>query len=364
MATATRVIYNSLALYASQVPSTAEQTGVGAVREISRVQTYTDDWSRNITDVVQYGDLNSIARLDTEGPTVNGSISYYPTDFLNEHLLGFNVATGTQGNVSCISGIISNVTNDKNYYLLVVEQGSDANAPYTGPSSGVIALGTAYIGGYNLNGSVGELLTADLDLVALNAAVYGDADGTQTSPAIIQESGIPASNLFLLPIGSTNQYAGQIAAIQPGDIKLDLAGNFGFPLTGLNVQTFSLSLDLGRTPINRLGNRFAFSQEIDFPKFADFTVDAQFVNLQNFNLYDLLCSGDYNLTLRFNKPSCSGVGAEAAMIVSLNGAKLISSNVDTSIGANATVSATYQIPIGASTVTGVFFSGSYPASAV
>lgn len=362
MATPTRVIYQSLALYASQVPSTAEQTGVNTVRELSRTQTFSDDWSRNITDVLQYGDLNAIDRVDTEGPTVNASFSYYPTDGLNEKLIGFVVTTGNQSPVSCISGLVSNASNDKNYYLLITEQGSDANN-YQGSQSGVIGIGNGYITAYNLNGAVSELLTASIDLVGLNAAVYADIDGTNASPAIIQQSGVPASNLFVLPPGQTNQYAGQISAIQPGDIKLDLAGNFGFPLTGLNVQSFDLGLDLGRTPINRLGNRFAFSQEIDFPKYATFTVEAQFVNEQNFNLYDLLCSGNYNLTLRFNKPSCSGVNAEAGFIVTLNGAKILSSNVDTSIGANATVSAEYQIPLGAASTTGVFFSGSFPSSA-
>jgi len=363
MAIPTRTIYSSLALYASQVPSAAEQTGQSTIKELSRVQTFSDNWSRNLTDIVQFGDLNAIAREDTQGPTVGASFSYFVTDGLNEKFIGFVCTTGAQSPVSCISGLVSNETNDKNYYLLITEQGSDANN-YQGISSGVLGLGTSYISSYTLNGSIGNVLTASVDLAALNVAVYADADGVDASPAIIQVSGVPASNLFILPPGSTNQYAGQISAIQPGDIKLDLAGNFGFPITGLNVQDFSLTLDLGRTPINRLGNRFAFSQEIDFPKYATFTVNAQFVSEEDFNLYTLLCSGDPNLTLRFNEPSCSGVGADAAFIITLNGAKIISSNTDTSIGSNGTVSAEYQIPLGAASTTGVFFSGSFPASAL
>lgn len=363
MPTPTRVIYNALALFTSQVDSITQQTGVGDIRELSRVDAFSDDWTRNLTNVVQYGNLGAIARLDTQGPTVNGSFSYFTTDGLNEKLIGFNVTTGTQTPVSCISGIVSNATNDKNYYLLVVEQGSDANG-YVGNQSGVIAIGNGYISNYTLNGQVGNLLKSAVTLVGLNAAVYGDADGTQFSPAIVPQSGTQATNLFLLPQGQTNQYAGQISAIQPGDIKLNISGNVGFPITGLNVQSFNLALDLGRTPINKLGNRFSFSQEIDFPKFATFDVDAQFVSEQDFNLFNLLCSGDNNLTLRFNQPTCSGLGAAASFIVSLNGAKIIKSPVTTAVGQNSTVTIGYEIPLSAGgSTSGVFFSGSFPVSA-
>lgn len=45
-----RTIYNALALYAGQVNATGMQTGLGDVLQLSRVQSFDEDFTRNFTD--------------------------------------------------------------------------------------------------------------------------------------------------------------------------------------------------------------------------------------------------------------------------------------------------------------------------
>ena len=50
-----RTIYQVLALYASQVTATGVQTGVNSIKQLSRIQSFDEDFSRTFTDVNPYG---------------------------------------------------------------------------------------------------------------------------------------------------------------------------------------------------------------------------------------------------------------------------------------------------------------------
>ena len=119
-----RTIYNVLAVYASQVSPSGMQTGASAIKQLSRVQSFDEDFSRNLTDVNQYGNLAAIDRIEVEAPTVNASLSYYLTDGSNERYLGLSVSpsgSATGALFSCISGILNKVSDEKNYYLLIAD---------------------------------------------------------------------------------------------------------------------------------------------------------------------------------------------------------------------------------------------------
>ena len=106
-----RIIYQSLALYAGQPTGAsgvaAMHTGADTVKQLSRVQSWDSDFSRNFTDINQYGQLAAIDRIEVEAPTVNMSTSWYPTDGLNEKLIGLTVSPSGQKPVSILSGILT-----------------------------------------------------------------------------------------------------------------------------------------------------------------------------------------------------------------------------------------------------------------
>lgn len=359
-----RTIYNVLALYASQVSPSGDQTEENSVKQLSRVQSFDEDFTRNFTDINQYGDLAAIDRIEVEAPTVNASLSYYVTNGLNESLLGLTVSNPTSpATTSCVSGLLNKTTDEKNYYLLIVEEGNDAN-DYDLRESGVIGIGNGFMTSYSVNAAVGEIPTASVDLEALNVRVYGEIDnesGTE-GPGVNPVNGlILAGTKFILPPGSSLTGVDIPMALQPGDIDFTMVGALGFNNDDLKVQDFTLSFDLARTPLQRLGNRFAFSREIDFPVTATLEVNAQIGAVASGSLSDLLCTNpEHDFEIALKKPDCSGNG-ERALVYSFKGAKLVSQNLTTSIGDNASMTATFEVQIGGPNQLdrGIFISGSY-----
>jgi hypothetical protein len=361
-----RTIYQVLALYASQVAPSVNQTGLNTVKQLSRVQSFDEDFSRNFTDINQFGNLAAIDRIETEAPTVSSSFEYYLTNGLNEKYIGLSVAPSgtTSANLtSCVSGLLSKTTDEKNYYLLIADEGNDA-AGYNGTNSGVIALGNSYLTSYSVNAAVGDLATASVEMEALNLRVYGNANDPSgvEGPGVNPTDGtIISTSKFKLP-GATAMTGVKIPnALQPGDIVFAMTGALGFNNLDLKVQDFTLSFDLARTPLQKLGTKFAFSREIDFPVTATLEVNAQVGDVEDGNLADLLCNNpSYNFEIQLKQPGC-GSTKPSALVYQFKGAKLVSQNFSSSIGDNATMSATYEVQIGGpqDLDRGVFISGSF-----
>lgn len=356
-----RIIYQSLGVFASQVAADAPQTGAGAIKQLTRVQSFDSSFERTLQDINQFGNLAAIDRLDTEAPTVTASLEYYLTDGGNENLLGLTVTTGLQAGVSCISGILNKSTDEKNIYLMVANEGNDASN-YVG-TTGVIGLGNAFITSYSLNVAVGEIPSATVELEALNARMYANAISTGNEvPAVDPTNGQPVSNVyFALPQHQTNSYGAQPTALLPGDATIDITGIVGWAGTDLKVQSASMSVALDRTPLNKLGSRFSFAREIDFPATATLDIEAEVGDLADGDFADILCdTGVYDLTLKLKKTACDGNGGDV-MVATFKGAKLVSQDITTAIGDNATMSASFEVPVGGpqDTARGIFLSGSY-----
>lgn len=356
-----RIIYQSLALFASQVSTSGVQTGVGTIAQLHRIQSFDTDFSRSLTDINQFSTLAAIDRIDLEAPTVNGSYSYYLTDGSNEKYAGLTVTNTNVGGVSCLSGILKKETDEKNYYLLVVGEGSDA-ASYQGSVSGVIGLGNAFLTSYNLEASVGAIPTATVNIEALNTRFYNDVDGTNDVPAVIPSNGLPVTGTrFLLRPATANDSVNQPTALRPGDVEVDISGALGVTVSDLKVQSVSMGVDLSRTPLQKLGSRFPFSREIDFPLNATVSIEAELGDFSDASVSDLLCeTGTYNLAIKIRRNACSGNGAYAFR-AELKGAKLDSESISTAIGSNATVSLQYSCPVSGpeDLARGVFLSGSF-----
>jgi hypothetical protein len=363
-----RTIYNVLALYASQVTATGMQTGANDVKQLSRVQSFDEDFTRNFTDVNQFGNLAAIDRIEVENPDVTASFSYYLTNGENEKFLGLNIypsGTPSTNLRSSISGLLTKATDEKNYYLLIVEEGNDA-AGYAGTKSGVIGVGNGFLTSYSVSAAVGEIPSADVEIEGLNIRVYGNVTGNQVVPAVNPVDGTNLTNRFYrLPLAQTITGAGIPAALQPGDIIFNLGSNdvLGFDGADLKIQDFTLSFDLARTPLQKLGNRFAFSREIDFPVTATLEVNAEVGDLSDGNLSDILCGeAEKDFTILMKQPGCE-LNKPTALAYVFKGAKLVSQSFSSAIGDNATMTATYEVQLGGpqDTSKGIFISGSLTA---
>lgn len=356
-----RIIYNVLALYAGKNNATGSHSNPGDIVQLTRVQSFDEDFSRTLTNVDQYGNLAAIDRIEIEAPTVKANFSYFLTDGGNENAMGLKVTKGSEPLVSCISGYLTKQTDQKNYFLLISDEGRDASN-YSQPNTGVLGIGNGFLTSYGIEAAVGEIPKATVELEALNVRIYSSVDGTDDVPAVNPVLGTAIEGVpFVLPQAKTSSSASEVSALQPGDITLDIDGLIGVDTSDLKIQSFNMSVPMTRQPIRRLGSKFAFTREIQFPVSATFSIDAELGDLQAGNLADVLCdTGKYNISVGFRKPDCGGNGP-LSLAYQFRGAKLLNQKITTAIGSNAKFTAEFEAQIGApeDNVNGVFISGSF-----
>jgi hypothetical protein len=370
-----RVIYQSEALYVSK---NVNSTTTGEHRQLARIQSANYNFNIARQDVNQFGQLARIDALVIKSPTVALDFSYYLTDGFNERALGFFIQTGglAEGNFS--SGQMGS-SSGQNYFIVTTTEGSDLNYD-NGLNSlsgkGVIALGNGFLTNYSVDASVGNLASTKITIEALNmmSTTYsgsGSNAGMQT-PAIDPTAGTAKSSYIALPAPTTGTSSDVPSALRPGDITIDFGTYTGTgtntsanPISNvdtagsnsMNVQSISLSLPLKRTPIERLGSRFAFARVVDFPILAKLDVKAivnEVVARNLANMLDDSTERDITLTIKNHKDTTKN-----ALVFKFKGSRLSSESYSSSIGANKSVDLSFETQIGGpnDTFHGIFVSG-------
>lgn len=338
-----RIIYQSLGVFVGP-------TGAGTLEQIQRVQTANHNFTRNRTDVLQYGRLSRIDAVELDPPTVSLTFDALLVNAVNSNKLGLI----TDGSVSCIANILSGVTDVKNYYIGLAPEGSDLIGT-TG--AGAFGFGNGFISNITYQGAVGEFATESYTVDSLNARVYAISSGEV--PTVNPSNGQNVTGVeFELPTAVTGTATSR-SALQPGDISVTLLDTFGFDTAGLHIQNFNISVPLAREDLRQLGTKFSFAKVPTFPVTVTATFSAIAGDIAAANLADKLCADTpVDLSVILREPSCSGDG-DTAVRFDLKGMKLDSTNFSSSIGANATVDFNYSTTIGAAqdTTVGLFISG-------
>ena len=398
-----RVIYQSQALFiaptstGAQVAKTGSSAGSygptsaaellggsGLLKKLDRVQSCNFNFTINRQDINEFGKLARLDSIVMESPTVGLDFSYYVTDGLNERLLGFNITGGTTNTAvvdgaQAISGLISDAEGN-NYYILTVQEGEDVvgSSSSTTPASSntIVGIGNGFVSEYSFEASVGAIPTASVTVEAFNIkadAAEGTALGAITgiSPAI-DTSSSPATKLtgYSTAYGLSGAFStgsSSVSALRPGDIVLTLpSANDGLAdISGdgsAHIQSFSFTLPLSRTVLQRLGNTFGYARVIDVPINMDVTISAIVSELTDKNIFDNLCSADkrnFNILLK----DCN---SSNKIQFGISGAIFQSESYSENIGDNQTVDLTYTVQIGGSNdiTNGLFMSGSFVGDAV
>jgi hypothetical protein len=385
MATRNRIIYQSEALYAGPAPATGyhygtftpgvggstnvPDAGANLVEQLQRIQTANYSFTVDRTDVNQFGQLAAIDRVILTNPTVALDFSYILANLINEKNLGFTIATaGSTQDVSAISGFLNGTEDERNYFIRTVPEGSDAVGfdNIASGTNGVIGVGNGFISSYSTEGSVGNFPTTTINVEGLNMNFQQGLSGNYV-PAVNPVDGSAIENYYQLPFTlqntSTNATVSGISALRPGDITLTIPQTTGggVKTSTMNVQSYTISFDLGRTPIEKLGSRFAFARPIDFPLTVSMSVDAQVTEMVAGNLASLVCddSATYTPIVTIEKPVCNDTTVVAEF--KLKGAKLDSQEFSSDIGANKTVTLTFSTQVGGpeDLNNGLFISGLY-----
>jgi hypothetical protein len=404
-----RVIYQSEALYVSK---NINSVTTGEHAQLKRVQSANYNFSIERQDVNQFGQLARIDALVLQSPTVALDFTYYPTDGYNEKALGFYVQN-TQGTPLYYSGTgeITGVipydataaveanfasgqmagSSGQNFYIVTSEEGSDLNTligDYALSGKSAIAIGNGFLSNYTFNASVGNLPTASVSIEGLNIkssiilGKTGSNGGVATGNFVLSPTISPISGTelgYTARLSSPTEATGangliETSALRPGDLTISFgdytgANATGSPLStleganGINIQSVSLSLPLSRTPIERLGSRFAFARVVDFPIVATMNVSAILNEIESKSLAQMLDDNSKReITLTIKRPGST----QNAMIFKFKGSQLQSESFSSSIGANKTVDLVFQTQVGgpSDTSNGVYMSGSYTQTAL
>ena len=378
-----RIIYQSEALYAGPAPATGYHygtytPGIGGnsnvpsastnlVEQLQRIQSVNYSFKVDRKDVNQFGQLAAIDRIILTNPTVSLDFSYINSNLSNEYILGFTIASGAvDSTVSAISGFLNKTSDERNYFIRTTPEGTDT-VGYTDASSGnngVIGVGNAFLTSYSTEGKVGDFPMSTINVEGLNMNFQNGTSGNFV-PAVNPVNGLALSNYYQLDQAVQNMGIGSgnaISALRPGDITLSLSNSLasGVDVNTMNIQSYSLKFDLGRTPIQRLGNKFAFTREIDFPLTVTLSVDAQVTSMNAGNLANLVVddSATYTPSITIKSPSDSTLTMAKYI---LKGAKLNSQTYSSDIGKNKTVALEWSAQVGGpqDTNNGIFINGQY-----
>ena len=348
-----RVIYQSEALFTG--PTGSNATTAANNKQLNRVQSINYNFEITRQDVNQFGNLAAIDRIILEQPTVALDFTYYANSGENESNIGLAVGDGT-ASTPALSHILTGRadTDPKNYYILTAPEGSDANvAGWTVANGRTIGLGNVNLTSYQLEASVGEIPTVTVNAEALNMNFVNATSGTQ-NPAVNPTDGIAVSAGFTLPTPVSGE---GFSALRPGDISLDLNnGVLGLSESDLKIQSATVSVEIARDPIEKLGSRFAFTKEITFPVTATMSFDAVVGDATAASLADVLSNdSNYTLSLTLKRPD----GAGKALKYTLKKAKLDSQDFSSSIGDNKSVSLQFSAQVGGpnDTTAGLFIDG-------
>ena len=363
-----RVIYQSDALFASQ---TVNSTGSDEHAQLRRVQSA--NYSFNVTrqDVNQFGQLARLEAIILEAPTVSFDASYFLGDGFNEQALQFK--NGTSFDAGFISGQIS-ATSGNNFYILTAPEGVDANFNTTSTNYSTIGIGNAFLTDYSLEASVGSIPTVSVSFEGTNMNATAGVSGSSNGYSGISGVGIdPELGTVLadqavgvvFPAASEGTGTNIPSALRPGDITLSFANADGDAIVdldgdgGAHVQSISMSVPLGRTPIDRLGTRFSFARVVDFPITPTLSVSASVSETQTRALTDIINDDSFITDLQFTFKDSDASNTPRASYKMTN-LKLDSESFSSSIGPNKTVDLSFSLSIGGpdDTVNNVFFSGS------
>ena len=366
-----RVIYQSDALFVSK---SVNSTGANDHEQLRRVQSA--NYSLNITrqDVNQFGQLARLEAIILEAPTVSFDMSYYLGDGYNEQALQFLNSSGFDGGF--ISGQLS-ASSGQNFYILTAPEGVDSNfTPDAANASGysTIGIGNTFLTDYSLEASVGSIPTVSVSFEGTNMNATAFVSGTAQGYSGIQGVGIDPTvgksldsqkSGITLPLAAEGTGVSIPTALRPGDITLSLANADGDAFVDLagggaaHVQSISISVPLGRTPIDRLGSKFSFARVVDFPITPTLAVSAIVSDSQSAALTDIINDDGFISDLQFTFKDSDASNSPRASY-KLTRLKLDSQSFSSSIGPNKTVDLNFSLSIGGptDTVNNVFFSGS------
>lgn len=352
-------------------------SGNSLINQLTRVQSCNYSVQIPRIDINQLGELGAIDRPNIAQPNVSLDLSYISAGFANENYLGLTVTpTGATWTLSCISGFLNKTSDDHTFFVVDAQEGQDVNgnASINVAGTNTYGFGPMYLTSYSTQGQVGQLPTVDVRLEGLNMVIQTGIYGN-TNPSVFPTNGTRVTGWFYkLQNAASNPNPGSgdlaVSAIRPGDLNIYIynsgtnteMSDFGATVSAVSgaVQSYRLGFDLRREDLLKLGSKFAYTKEIQFPVSISCSVNALLREANTGDLAQLLCNDNtYDVEITALRPGCL-TDATRPIIARyrLLGVKLDGTNYGLQVGQNKSVTLDFSRQIGsASQQVGLFLSG-------
>lgn len=260
-------------------------------RLFSLVQNLSFGLTNERQQLKQIGYKNYIVNHINRSPTVNLTIDYYLSPYLNnEFLLGFGGRSTTSE--SFFSSNNSNLSNNNFYVIIDNQNGRDAisearkKSPQTINFSGydVLSFGNCYLNNYNLSFSIGNIPVVSTSYSCSNMKIDDLTGNILTIPAINHQSGnannagslnlgnstypilsgyldttgISGLDISKLPVVSPRISSFTLENLQVGGIPLSSQAN---PI----LQNLNINLDFKREDLYGLGSNYVYDRKLQYP---------------------------------------------------------------------------------------------------
>jgi hypothetical protein len=365
-------------------PTIVTKAGTSAVNGTYQYYADSDAWEMGATETVtiQIADSDAGDKIAID-VTAQGSANFdsaggTESDDANQLAADLTTAlAAVEGPPTVTSDGVDTVTISAGAGILgAVTDGGSANAPTItttrGRSYGVWLAGSAhglysgaqhkdYIGKYILTDSSNDIVyyankNGVMGLAESSSEPYGNSDfwsavgasGDDPTPSVLNDSqmGLEKEGWSCLRPGDitlklgTNGRAGLMERMPAADPIADY--NAG----SCHVQSFSIDLPVGRSPLQRLGTPYGYTRVIDFPVTITINCTAILADLKEGNVADLLFEYEnHDLEFTLREPHPYGIG-DVAMKYIIKGAQLEGESFSSSIGDNKTVDITWTAQVG------------------
>lgn len=393
-----RLIYQSLGLQVLPVGATGDLGD--SLKQLYRVQSFSNTSSVTFQDINEFGQLAAIDRINLEAPTISGTVEYYVTEGFNEEALGFTINRGTKTgdtwptNDSFMGDMLEDTAGGLDFFEAIADEGVDLNRFYSSEIApwkltagsnetvGILGFGNVYVTDYTVNFAVGELPTASVSIEGSNAnssLVVGGGEAQApvetTLPEVSLEDGRPSTTKVNL--NTFQKYrkteAPAISALRPGDINVKIveAGTtteqaktlIDFSQVGVSgsyIQSASISVPLAREGLPRLGTKYFYARVVTFPLTATVSISA-LVNGVNTNvsIADILATNPkVDVIISIKNPNDN---TKVALEFRIKNCTIDEQAINASIGSNTTADLTLSTQIGSKSDTdnGVFVYSEY-----
>ena len=385
-------------------PPTGIYQNLNLLHSIDRIQSVSYAINVPHTNVNRINKRGLVAREIINYPTVDLNFSYLLCGTKNEARIGFNVnypqfeynyngAPYYQDNldVSLLSGFfepnknrrikragssfwVNQYRDCRNIYVAVNQQGRDIDQSYfkedfteadlyqgidpNAPNYHVISFGNCYLNSYSTNGAVGSFASASASYTAYNIGFDMSGSGFM-APDIETKSGTLRndSKVSIPRVLAQEGYS----ALKAGDIAIttDSFSGLGVDFDKLHIQSYDISLNLNKQPLDNMGYKFPVDNRPNSPIFANLELNGIVESGNSGSLVDLVSiNSGYDFTIKVDPTSCTGSTAapinagaipiarqDEALRYSFVGAKLENFGYDTAIGNNKAFSASFNVEI-------------------